>query len=641
MSKTIAPFGAWKSPISADLISTSSIGLGGVVLDGSDTYWLEGRSTENGRVVLVRRSQDGTRVDITPAPFNVRSRVHEYGGGAYTVHKGVAFFVNFADQRLYRASAGSPPEAMTPDSAFRYADFAVSDRAEWLICVLEDHTAANEEAANSIARINTSDGEAHTLRSGRDFYSSPRISTDGTRLVWLEWDHPNMPWDDVELWVGDLNAVGELSNPIKLAGGDDESIMQPNWTDDGGLVFISDRANWWNLYHWDGETTRIIAEMDAEFGDPNWVFGMSSYAFSGADRIFAGVNRDGRWSLLEIEKDSGEWSLVESPFDSISNVKIEGDRAVFTAGSTTLSNRIVEMDLATHKMTILCLSSVLQIDEGYLSVPESIEFPTEDGQTAFGFFYPPKNKDYASPDNESPPLLIFSHGGPTSQTQATFNLSIQYWTSRGFGVMDVNYGGSTGYGREYRRRLYGNWGIVDVNDCVNGAIYLATQGFVDGNRLAIRGGSAGGYTTLAALAFSDVFKAGASYYGVSDLRALAADTHKFESRYLDQMVGPYPEKEDLYKARSPLEHADRISSPVIFLQGLEDKVVPANQAEMMVDVLRKKGIPVAYVPFEGEQHGFRQAPNIKRALESEYYFYSKIFGFETADLIEPVKIENL
>lgn len=639
--KKITSYGSWNSPITADLIVSASIGLGSVCLDGPDIYWLEGRPQEKGRVVIVRRKADGTLEDITPSPYNVRTRVHEYGGGAFAVHDGDVFFVHFSDQRLYRARNGGTPEAITPESAYRYADFAVPDEQGWLICVVEDHAISDQDAVNAIARLNISDGSIHPLQSGRDFYSSPRISPDGKRLAWLEWDHPNMPWDDVELWVGDLTQSGELSDPVRIAGGENESVMQPRWAHNGDLVFISDRTNWWNLYRWDGKERLHLAEMDAEFGYPNWVFGMSTYAFSGEDRIIAGANRDGRWSLVDVDARTGSWSPIEIPYDAVSSVQAEGSRVVFNAGSTTEVGRIVEMDLASGELTVLRTSSEIEIDRGYLSIPESVEFPTEDGLTAFGFYYPPKNKDFTAPEDEMPPLLVLSHGGPTGQTDASFSLSIQYWTSRGFAVLDVNYGGSTGYGREYRRRLYGTWGIVDVDDCVNGAIYMATIGRADPDRLAIRGGSAGGYTTLAALTFRKVFKAGASYFGVSDLGALASDTHKFESRYLDQLVGPYPEKKDVYDARSPLVHAENLASPVIFFQGLEDKVVPPNQAEMMVDILRRKGIPVAYVPFEGEQHGFRQAANIKRAMEAEYYFYARIFGFETGEAIEPVEIENL
>ncbi len=641
MHSNIAPFGSWKSPITADLIVSTSVGLGGVYLDGSDTYWLEGRPQENGRVVIVRRQPDGSIEDVTPQPFNVRTRVHEYGGGAYAVHQGTVYFVNLADQRLYRAEPGLAPEAVTPESAFRYADFVFPASGEWLVCVVENHAESDREAANSIARLDLLDGSVHLLQSGRDFYFSPRISPDGKRLVWLTWDHPNMPWDDVELWIGDLSPAGKLTHPRKITGGEDESIMQPGWSPDGEVIFISDRTDWWNLYRWDGKEPVHLAAMEAEFGYPNWVFGMSTYAFAGGNRIIAGANRDGRWSLLDVDARSGAWDQIETPYDSLSSLQVSGDRAVFYAGSATEVGRIVEMDLTSGDMTVLRKASELEIEPGYLSIPESVEFPTENGLTAFGFYYPPNNNDFVGLKGELPPLLVISHGGPTGQTDASFNLAIQYWTSRGFAVLDVNYGGSTGYGRKFRRRLYGKWGEVDVDDCTNGAVYMATTGRVDSERLIIRGGSAGGYTTLAALTFRKVFNAGASYFGVSDLSALAADTHKFESRYLDQLVGPYPERKDLYDSRSPLEHAGLLSTPVIFFQGLEDKVVPPNQAEMMVEVLREKGVPVAYVPFEGEQHGFRQAQNIRRALEAEYYFYAKIFGFETADEIEPVEIQNL
>ncbi|MCB9135752.1 MAG: prolyl oligopeptidase family serine peptidase [Anaerolineales bacterium] len=640
MSIQTAPYGTWKSPITTDLIVANTVGLGSVVLDGEDIYWIESRPTERGRNVIVKRTLDGVTVDVNPAPFNARTRAHEYGGGAYCAHQGTVYFSNFADQRLYRVRPGDEPLAVTAEGPLRFADGVVTKDGVWMYCVVEDHSQSDQQAVNAIGRVKLADGAVEILVSGNDFYSSPKLSPDEGRVAWLTWNHPNMPWDGTELWVAEVGEAG-LSGAVKVAGGEEESVVQPEWMPDGTLLFISDRTGWWNMYRWEGEAAELVVGMAAEFGYPQWVFGMSSYGVVDHERVMAAVSREGHDQLLEVDVRSGKWSAAEIPFDSIGGLRVASGRVVFGGGSPRAAGGIHQLDLKTHAVDTLKLSSELQVDMGYLSIPKMVAFPTENGLTAFGYYYAPQNKDFQAPAGEQPPLIVFSHGGPTGSTSASFSLSKQYWTSRGFAILDVDYGGSTGYGRAYRQRLNGNWGVVDVDDCVNGAKYLAEQGIVDGARLAIRGGSAGGYTTLAALTFRKVFKAGASYYGIGDLTALARDTHKFESRYLDSMVGPYPEREDVYLARSPLFHVEQLATPVIFFQGLEDQVVPPNQAEMMVDALRKKGVPVAYVPFEGEQHGFRQAKNIQRSLEAEYYFYAKVFGFEPADEIEPVEIENL
>jgi dipeptidyl aminopeptidase/acylaminoacyl peptidase len=459
-----------------------------------------------------------------------------------------------------------------------------------------------------------------------------------------------MPWDGTELWVAPIQADGLLGEPRLVAGGVDESVFQPEWSPDGALYFVSDRTNWWNLYRWHPPFTKEGAgngdieplfEMTAEFGLPQWVFGMSTYGFESANRIICTFTREGIWQLASLDLQTKQLEAILTPYTDISSLHAAKGRAVFIAGSATEPTAIVQMDLATQQIEVLRRSSQLEIDRGYLSAPQAIAFPTEDKLTSYAFFYPPQNKDHTAPTGEKPPLIVRTHGGPTASTSSAFNLKIQYWTSRGFAVVDVNYGGSTGYGRDYRQRLKDRWGIVDVDDCANAAKYLAEQGLVDGERLAIAGGSAGGYTTLAALTFRDVFKAGASYYGVSDLEILAKETHKFEARYLDGLIGPYPERQDLYKERSPIHFTDKLACPVIFFQGLEDKVVPPNQAEMMFEALKAKGLPVAYVAYEGEQHGFRRAENIKRTLDGEFYFYSRVFGFDLADAVEPVAIENL
>jgi dipeptidyl aminopeptidase/acylaminoacyl peptidase len=639
----VAPYGSWKSPITSDLIVQGTIRLGEIRLDGDDIYWSEGRPLEGGRSVVVRRTPDGTTTDITPTGFNVRTRVHEYGGGSYIVADKTVYFSNFADQRLYRQPVGSEPQPLTPEANLRYADAVIDRQRNRLICIREDHTASEREAVNTVVAVSLSDDSptpGEVLVSGNDFYSSPRLSPDGSQLAWLTWNHPNMPWDGTELWVAEVKENGELGDRHLVAGGLTESVFQPEWSPDGVLYFVSDRTNWWNLYRWQNGQVEPLCEKAAEFGLPHWVFGMFTYGFD-RDSLICTYTEDGIQHLARLNPQSLELSEIETSFASIGGIQVAPEFAVFGAGSPTTPGVIARLDLKTGQTEVLRRSSETEVDPGYLSVPETVEFPTENGLTAHAFYYAPKNQDFQAPPEERPPLLVKIHGGPTAATSATFNLGIQYWTSRGIAILDVNYGGSTGYGRDYRERLKGNWGIVDVDDCVNGAKYLVERGEVDGDRLTIDGGSAGGYTTLAVLAFRDTFKAGASYYGVSDAAALAEDTHKFESRYLDGLIGPYPERQDLYRERSPIHHTDQLSCPVIFFQGDEDKIVPPNQAEMMVAALKAKGIPVAYVLFEGEQHGFRKAENIKRSLDTELYFYSRVFGFELADPVEPVAITNL
>ncbi|MBD0326452.1 MAG: S9 family peptidase [Pyrinomonadaceae bacterium] len=639
----VAPYGSWKSPITSDLIVQGSIGVGQVMLDGADVYWIEMRPSEGGRNAIVRRTPDGQTADVTPLPFNARTRVHEYGGGDYTVHNGTVYFSNFSDQRFYRCTPGSAPQPLTPAVEMRYADPVFDSSRNRLITVREDHTRSGHEATNTIVSLSAeTESDGQVLASSYDFYSSPRVSPDGARLAWLCWNHPNMPWDGTELWIGEFGADSTLQNTERVAGGPEESIFQPEWSPDGQLHFVSDRSGWWNLYRLDAEgVATSLCEMSAEFGAPQWVFGLSTYAFESRERIICAYIEGGHSRLASRSTTTGKLEQIETPYTDITYMRAKAGHAYFRGGSPTEPAAIVHLDLTTNEHEVLQRSNDLQIDTGYLSVPQAVEFPTEDGQTAHAFFYAPKNRDFQSPPDELPPLLVKSHGGPTHATSTTLALGIQYWTSRGIAVLDVNYGGSTGYGRAYRQRLKDRWGIVDVDDCTNGARHLIERGLVDGERCAITGGSAGGYTTLCALTFRKLFKAGASHYGVSDAEALAKETHKFESRYLDGLIGPYPERADLYRERSPIYFTDQLSASVIFFQGLEDKVVPPNQAEMMVEALRKKGVPVAYVPFEGEQHGFRRAENIKRALDGEIYFYSRIFGFELADKVEPVVIENL
>ena len=643
MVKTI-PYGSWRSPITSDSIVSSSIRLGAVRLDGPDIYWSELRPTEGGRQLVVRYGPEdapGSVTDVTPALFNVRTRVHEYGGGAYLVHKGAVYFSNFADQRLYVQRAGEAPEVLTPEvspaAGLRYADAVMDEANDRLICVVEDHRQSGE-AVNAIAAVSLKGGVPKVLVSGNDFYSSPRLSPDGTELAWITWNHPQMPWDGTELWLAKVLEDGSLSRPQKLVGNVKESVCQPRWSPAGTLHFISDATGWWNLYRWEGERGEPLFPMESEFSGPQWNFGQSSYGFEDDGTILCTYTYEGTARLGRLDTLARSLDEMPIPYCGVGSLQVGKGFATFLAASTTAPSAVVRLNLSTLQMTTLRLSSTVTIDPGYISEPEVISFPTTGGFNAYGIYYRPKNKDYEAQVTERPPLLVKTHGGPTASASSALSPSIQYWTSRGFAVLDVNYGGSTGYGRAYRNRLQKQWGIVDVDDASNGALYLVEQGKVDKERLAIDGGSAGGYTTLAALTFRDVFKAGASYYGVSDMTSLAAETHKFESRYLDSLVGPYPEKKSVYEARSPINAVDQLSCPIIFLQGSEDKIVPPNQAEVMVKALKTKGIPVAYLLFEGEQHGFRKAENIKRALDAELSFYSQIFGFDLADDIEPVEI---
>ncbi len=640
----VAPYGSWKSPITSDLISSATVGLTSTLVDNADAYWSETRPQEGGRYVLMRCRAGGQPVEVNPPPFNVRTRVHEYGGGACAAFDGVVYASNYDDQRLYRLQPGRDPQPLTPATELRYADGVVDRRRGLLFCVREDHRVPGQ-AVNTLARLNLQGDEqgGRVIAAGNDFYSSPRLSPDGSRLAWLTWNHPNMPWDGTELWVGELDADGQILRSHCVAGGASESIFQPEWSPDGLLYFISDRTGWWNLYRWRGGSAPIepLCPMEAEFGVPQWGLGMSTYAFESAERLLCTYQQGGRTHLARLNLETGQLVEIDTPYTEIDALRVGPGFALFLGGSPLSASAVVRLDLATGRLDVLRQSSTAEVDPGYISTPQEIEFPTENRLTAFGLLYLPRNRDYVAPTGEKPPLLVRTHGGPTDAAQTRLNLGTQYWTSRGLAVLDVNYGGSTGYGRAYRERLKGQWGVVDVDDVVNGARYLVRRGMVDGERLAIRGGSAGGYTTLAALTFRHVFKAGASHYGVSDLEALARDTHKFESRYLDGLVGPYPERKDLYVQRSPIHFVDRLDTPLILFQGLEDPVVPPAQSQKMFEAVRAKGLPVAYLTFAGEQHGFRRADNIRRALDAELYFYSRVFGFALADVIEPVPIANL
>jgi dipeptidyl aminopeptidase/acylaminoacyl peptidase len=634
-----APYGSWPSPITSDLIVAQSVGLSEARLDGEYVYWLEGRPQEQGRLVLVRASwRDGDATDVTPNPFSARTRVHEYGGGSWAVSNGTICFSNFSDGRLYRQREGAArPEPLTSvpparERQWRFADGVIDHQRRRWVGVREDHTVEGEPV-NAIVAVDLAQAEpgaGYALIGGHDFFASPRLSPDGRRLVWLAWDHPNMPWNGTTLYVAELDDAGRVATAQAVAGGPAESIFQPEWSHDGNTIFfVSDRSNWWNLYGFDltARTAEPLAPMPAEFGVPQWNLGMSTYACAGSDRIVCAYSSAGLGRLAVLELKSKTLQPVEMPFTEFGSIRADGDRVAFRAGAPDHPVSIVALDLTSGRHRIMRKATdILDQPEpriaDWLTTVQSVEFPTTGVATAFGLFYPPRNPGFVGRPEEKPPLLVKCHGGPTSSASSALNLSTQFWTSRGVAVLDVNYGGSTGFGRAYRERLYGNWGIVDVDDCVNGAKFLVAQGWVDAARVVISGGSAGGYTVLAALVFRDFFQGGASYYGVSDAAALARETHKFESRYLDWLIGPYPQEEQRYRDRSPLHHADRLSKPVIFFQGDEDEVVPPGQSEAMVEALRRKGNAVGYFLFAGEQHGFRKAANIQRCLDAELTFYA-------------------
>jgi dipeptidyl aminopeptidase/acylaminoacyl peptidase len=638
---TIAPYGTWRSPITAELVTAVQVGLGQPALDRGLVYWSEARPQEGGRTVLVRQGPGG-RTDATPAGFNVRSRVHEYGGGAWLVRDGMIVAVDFADQRLYRLDPATAPKALTPESdrKLRYADLEPDLGRRRILAVREDHRGGGE-AVNTIVAVGL-DGEdaGRVLVEGHDFFSAPRLSPDGRQLAWLSWDHPDMPWDGTTLWSAEIRADGGLVQVRRVAGGARESIVQPEWSPDGRLYFVSDRSDWWNIYRASPDGPICVCPMSAEFAGPAWSFGSRWYAFLGPETILACFSQDGSSHLARLNVGSGRLTRLDLPYTSLGGVAVDGAGAVLRAGGPDRPAAIVRLDPSSGALTELCTAGELPVEQSFLARPEPIAF-TSDGATAHAFYYPPTHPEFKAAPGERPPLIVKSHGGPTSATSSELRLANQFWTSRGFALCDVDYGGSTGYGRPYRERLNGRWGEVDVEDCLNAARHLVADGKADQRRLAITGGSAGGYTTLCALTFHDLFKAGASHYGISDLEALAKDTHKFESRYLDRLVGPYPEAAALYRARSPIHHVDRLSCPCIFFQGLEDAVVPPDQAELMVAALRRKGLPVAYLAFAGEQHGFRKAETIQTVLRAELTFYGRIFGFEPADALPDLKIENL
>ncbi|WP_332878085.1 prolyl oligopeptidase family serine peptidase [Massilia sp. S19_KUP03_FR1] len=639
MTKQIAAAGSWISPIDAATVAAGAAPIAQAVPDGDDLYWLAGRASENGRTTLLRLRGDDLH-EVTPAPFNVRSRVHEYGGGAYLASGGAVWFSNFADNRIYTAAGDAAPLPMSQENQqHRFADFVLDESKRRLIAVREQHIEGETYPVNTICAVGF-DGVETVLVDDNDFYAAPRVSPDGRQLAWMCWDNPRMPWQGTELWLAEIDVDGTLINGRLIAGSADEAICQPEWSPSGLLHFVSDRSGWWNLYAFDDGVVTALCPFEAEFAAPHWSFGGAMYGFRANGDIVCTYIQNAISKLAVLPAGTHGLQTIDTPYQEMRDLRVQGDSVTLLGGAPTIAVELVRLDIATGTRTVLAKSIATLPDAAYLSVAQAVSYPSANGRSAHAFYYPPANPDFAPLAGELPPLMVIGHGGPTSMATSTLKLATQFWTSRGIAVLDVNYGGSSGFGRAYRDALQGQWGVVDVDDCVAGAEYLVAQGLVNPDRLVIRGGSAGGYTVLSALAFHDVFKAGASYYGVSDLAGLDADSHKFEARYTDYLIAPQPQAQALYLERSPIHHADKLKSPMIFFQGLDDKVVPPPQSEVMVDALRKAGVPVAYMTLEGEGHGFRKADSIVRTLEAELYFYLTVFGITPPAGLPAVNIEN-
>jgi len=647
-----APFGSWESPFPIDLLTRGTVTLGEIKAQHGVRWWLEGRPEEGGRQVLVRRDPDGRELRLTPAGFNVRNRVHEYGGGAYAIDGDGELVVvsDFMTGRLHRVVEPERLEPLTPGGrAWRFADLSIDRGRNRILAIREDHEpdtiARHGEPENAIVAIDLASGEVTVLVDGSDFFSCPRPSPDGTQLCWLRWNHPNMPWDGTELVDADLDQGGRPTDPRVVAGGSAHWIAQPRWSPAGVLHFVAEPDGWMNLFRVgdDDRVERATPAIEAEFGAPDWVFGIANYAFAADGSIVAAGRRGGRDRLYAFGPGDPPDRPPEPlglPYTEIGYLAVDDGTAIFRAASPSDPWTIAELDLETRSPRSI-RPPTTTFDAADVSTSRLVEFPTTGDRTAFALYYAPQNRSFRGPDGHRPPLIVTSHGGPTAQASTAFSVPVQLFASRGFAVLDVDYGGSTGYGRDYRKRLEGEWGVVDVDDCINGARWLAGQGLVDEELLAIRGGSASGYTTLCAVTFRHAFKAGTSYFGIGDLESFDTQTHKFESRYTGSLVGPYPERQDLYHDRSPLNFAERISCPVLILQGAEDRIVPPTQAEQIVDALWERHLPHAYLLFPGEDHGFRGSAAIIRSFEAELSFYGQVFGFTPADTLEPIEVQFL
>ncbi|MFI4938194.1 MAG: ADP compounds hydrolase NudE [Candidatus Berkiellales bacterium] len=616
-----APYGTWKSPITAEQVASAIIAFQDVVVDGEDIYWSEMRPYEKGRYAIVKQQSDGSAIDVLPPEFNARTRVHEYGGAAFTVEKGIIYFTNYADQRLYQIKPGQVPSPLT-EPGIRFAEYHVT--ALGIIAIAESHQPAGEPE-NFIACINPQTGSIKKLCSGQDFYSSLALNANKTKIAWISWDHPNMPWDNTALWVADLTDQSVVNAQRIDEKFTQQSFFQPQWGPNDELIVVSDKSNWWNLYRVKGQSLEILFTVESELGTPLWTLGQSTWGFYQGGIVCSFSDKPAESKQLRFVK-NGQITTIPLPYTHFSQIRTTANQIICIAGAADWPTAVISVQ-NNNEFKVLRENCQLSVASENISKAEHLTFPSKNGREAHAYFYLPCNPEYQETSG-LPPLIVKSHGGPTAQATNILNLEIQYWTSRGYAVADVNYGGSTGYGREYRERLLGNWGIVDVQDCEALAQHLVKTHQVAPNKLAIVGGSAGGYTTLAALTFTQTFHVGASYYGVSDCGALAEDTHKFESNYLERLIGPYPQAKATYEARSPLYHVDQLNSPVIFFQGLEDKIVPPDQAEKMYQALKAKGIPTELFLFEGEQHGFRNAQNRQTVLVEQQKFFNKVLKLE-------------
>jgi dipeptidyl aminopeptidase/acylaminoacyl peptidase len=641
----IAPYGSWASPLTADALSSARVNVDDLRGVNGRLYWTETQPSAGGISSLMSWAEGTPAAQISPVGVNVRTRVHEYGGAPYVVVGHTAYYSAFKDQRLYAVHAGGTAKALTPPG-YRYADCtalpASAAAGPSLICVREDHTAP-PQVRNALVRLSLPDGGAgEVLYADSDFVAYPRVSPDGRRLAFISWNHPNMPWDGTELKVAMLDGL-PLSAPVTVAGGPSESVLEPQWDNDGTLYFISDRSGYWNLYALSASgVPHPVWPRAAEFARSLWSLGQANYALLGAGRAVLRFGDQGVDKLAVVDLKQGIGRILDLPYVEYTQLtRIDAGHVAAIASTADAPPAIVRIDIHTGSAHTLHRAGQALLPSSSVSLAAPLHFPSADGRMAHAFYYAPKNPAYQAPPATLPPLLALVHGGPTAQATPTYAPRIQFWTSRGFAVVDVNYGGSSGYGRAYRQELNGNWGVVDVEDVIAAARFLVTTGRADPARTAISGGSAGGYTVLVALCTSDVFRAGADYYGVSDMTALARDTHKFESRYLDSLIGPLPQAQAVYASRSPLNHLDGFKVPLIVFQGAEDPIVPPNQSALIVDALRARGVPVAYLLYPGESHGFRNPENVVRSLQAELSFYGRIFGFTPADPLPPLAIDNL
>ncbi|HZT97695.1 MAG TPA: prolyl oligopeptidase family serine peptidase [Chloroflexota bacterium] len=617
-----SPPGYWPSPISPEMVAEGGRSFGDLQVDGEDIYWSEGRPLEEGRYVIVRY-RDGHIEDVLAPPWSARTFVHEYGGGAFTVHRGTIIFSNGGDGGLYRLDPGArEPAPICAIEGLRFADMAVDANRGRVIAVIEDHRGT--EVRNFIGAVPLAGGEPTTLLEGNDFYSNPRLSPRGDQLAWITFNVPNMPWDDTMLYRSSLDEAGMPEEPVLVAGGEGESVMTPLWDGAADLNFISDRTNWWGIYteRNGDQVPRLVTE--AECALPAWIFGRASYCFLDDGRLVAGVGKDGVWRLAVVESD-GTIRFLTLPFTEIGALACRGSEAVMLTAGPTYADSVVLTDVDRNGFTILQSAVDVAVDTDYISAGEPVTFASGT-ESAHALYYPPRNGQEALAPGALPPLVAHAHGGPTSAASNGLDLRVQFWTSRGFAFLDVDYRGSTGYGRRYRQALYGNWGVVDIEDTLNAARHLADRGLVDGRHMFVTGGSAGGYVALMAVCGHDVFAGCTSYFGVTDLVPFAGDTHKFEAHYTDLLLGPLPECESVYRERSPVQLVDGIDVPVLLLQGLDDHVVPPSQAEEMRDALIRRGIPCEYIPFEGEGHGFRRAGSIIASYKAELDFYRRIIS---------------